>query len=307
MELTVSIIGFGNIGKFISGILLSSIEHGLHLNIVDTDWHVHGAILDMEHGSQLYSNKSISYNSEDLMNQSDFIFHCAGASVPRGKSRLVTCQNSIEITEAVFKKFKSSKEPFIIVVSNPVEIISFITQRITALPNHKVVGTGTFLDSIRMDHIIKKTNENISSVNSVLLGEHGTTVFLSEQLSTVNGQPFSSVFDEDSIEELMNTVKASAEEIKETQKATIYGVSYCAIRIFETLLVDQKVKIPVSTYIPEHLFVSLGNSPVWLSLMSEINSDGVFSDESYIPNNSELQQLKKSIRLIEPCIPKKYL
>ena len=306
-NLVISVIGFGNIGKFITGLLVLNKDFGFQINIMDTDWKVLGAILDFRHGAQLFPNHEISYNSEKLLNSSDFIFHCAGASVPKGKSRLVTCKASIEITETIFNKFKPSKAPFIIVVANPVEIISHITQKITGLPKQNVIGTGTYLDSTRMNYLIESTNKDITSVNSIILGEHGTTAFLSEQLSTINGHPFNSVFDQDTIEELLNSVKASAAEIKKTQVATIYGVSYCAHRIFESLLTEDSQTYPVSTCLIDNLKGVLGNTEIYLSLLSEVNNAGAQPISSYHPSGEELAQLQKSVDLIIPCIPRKYL
>ena len=307
MTKNISIIGFGNIGKFICGILLRNKKHHFNINVIDTDWQVHGALLDFEHGLEIFHNHDMSFNDEKALDDADFIFHCAGASVPRGKSRLVTCHMSIEITEAIFQNFKPKKEPFIFVVANPVEIISFITHRITGIPKEKIIGTGTYLDSLRMDHAIRKTNRGISDIRSILLGEHGTSVFLSEQLSTVNGEPIRNLFSEDTIEELMNSVKAAAEEIKQTQEATIYGVSYCAVHLFETILNDEKIEVPVSTCIPEHIKKELNTGNMFLSLHSNISSFGASSYVSYIPNEKEIQCLQKSVDLIAPLIPRKYV
>lgn len=306
MKLIVTIIGFGNIGKVIAPLLLLKKDYRFHINIIDTDISVSGAILDLEHALQLYKQHQLSYNNAALLNESDYIFHCAGASVPKGMSRLVTCQASVEITEAVFKNFKPIKKPFIIVVANPVEIITFITQKITGLPKEKVIGTGTLVDSIRMNYAVKNKNKDIASIDSILLGEHGSTAFLSEQLSTVNNLPFSSLFDRETINELMEKVKSSAEEIKETQKATIYGVSFCAWQIFEALLSEKAIKLPISTFIPEYLNKILGNPKVCLSLLSEISTKGAFPIENYHPNKNETKLLKDSVNLIKACIPEKY-
>jgi L-lactate dehydrogenase len=307
MEITISIIGFGNIGKYICGLLLTNKDARFHINVIDIDWKVYGAILDMQHAAELYERHNISYNSDELLASSDYIFHCAGASVPKGKSRLVTCQSSIEITEAVFRNFNPKKEPFIIVVANPVEIISFVTQRLTDLPSSRVIGTGTYLDSVRMNHVIKTTDTAISAVDAILLGEHGTTAFLSEQLSTVDGAPFSNYFSHDSIDELMNTVKAAAEEIKQTQSATIYGVSFCAVELFNALLRADNSKYAVSTALTDDLKEVVGSTPIFLSLFSEIGDHGAIPVSTYIPNDQERQLLQKSIDLITPSIPLKYL
>ena len=305
--MVISIVGFGNIGKLICALLLPYKEHQFTINIVDIDPNIKGAVLDFEHGRQLYLNHTIATNSEFLLNNSDFIFHCAGASVPPGKSRLFTCNQSIEITESIFKNFKPIKTPFIIVVANPLDIISTVTYKITGLPQSHIIGTGTFLDSIRMNQIVAKINPNISSIDSILLGEHGTTVFLSEQLSTIENQPFSKVFDSHEIKRFMDLVKASASEIKATQAATIYGVSYCAINIFELLLSEQSENRPVSTLIPDELKQQLGGANIFLSLPCNINKLGAFTSTDYKPNDSELASLKNSVDLLLPLIPEKYL
>ena len=145
------------------------------------------------------------------------------------------------------------------------------------------------------------------SVDAVLLGEHGTTTFLSEQLSTVNGLPVNATFDPDTLAELMILVKASAGEIKETQEATIYGVSYCAVRIFEALFTAPGQAMPVSTYIPAHLQAALGTDKVFLSLMSEVSNKGARPVESYQPDALETANFQKCLDLIGQCIPKRYL
>jgi len=307
MNRVVSIVGFGNIGKLICALLLPYKEYCFNINVIDIDPNVKGAITDFEHANQLYPNHQISYNSQYLLNNSDFIFHCAGVSVPQGKSRLYTCSKSIEITESIFKDFKPMKTPFIIVVANPVEIIATITYKITGLPYNHIIGTGTFLDSIRMNHIVGKMKKGISSIDAILLGEHGATAFLSKQLSSINGLQFSKFFDDDTLEQCLNLVKNSAEEIKFTQDATRYGIGYCAIHIFELLLSREGQNRPVSVLIPEVLQKDLGGSKIFLSLYSSISHLGAIPNEQYHPDETEMLCLQKSVDLILPCIPKKYL
>lgn len=307
MNRVISIVGFGNIGKLICALLLPNKEHHFTINIVDIDPAIKGAITDFEHGIQLYPNHTITHNSEVLLNNSDFIFHCAGASVPKGKSRLYTCRQSIEITEAIFKNFKANKTPFIIVVANPVDIISTITYKLTGLPHTHIIGTGTFLDSIRMNQIVRKVNPKLSSIDSVLIGEHGATTFLSEQLSSIDGRPFSAFFDASELRHNMDLVKSAAAEIKVTQDATIYGVSYCAIQLFEALLSQKSQNLPVSVLIPKTLQKDLGGADLFLSLYATINNQGALPNASYEPNASEIVSLKACVDLILPLIPEKYL
>lgn len=307
MTLTISILGFGNIGKCLCSLLLPYKEHVFNINIIDTDDKVKGAILDFEHGSQFHSNHTITYNNTILFNNSDFIFHCAGASVPKGESRFKITQKSIEITESIFKNFNPSKTPFIIIVANPVEVISTVTYKLTGLPKNHIIGTGTLLDSIRMDHLINKTISPQPKTRSIILGEHGKTAFLSNQLSIINGISFNKYFDKKKIKEYMNLVKNAANKIKNTQEATIYGVSYCAIHIFELLTSQKTQNIPASILIPENLKKNIGNHDVFISMYCSINKFGIKPSQAYKPNTKELTYLKTSIETIIPFIPKKYL
>jgi L-lactate dehydrogenase len=306
VERIISIVGFGNIGKLVCALLLPYKHHRFAINIIDIDDDVRGAVTDMRHGKELFPNHSIHYNDQAMLSDSDFIFHCAGASVPKGKSRLYTCQQSIEITEAIFSDFKPNKEPFIIVVANPVEIISAVTQQLIGLPTSHVIGTGTFLDSIRMDQIISSNNPELKDISAILLGEHGATAFLSEELSAIEGAPITDRFDESALNEYMELVKRSAEEIKSTQDATIYGVSYCALHIMDLLMSDEGGLLPVSTAVPEYLKPELGEANIYLSLMCKIDKNGAVPIESYQPQEKEFELLRNSYNLIVPCFPEKY-
>ena len=307
MKLTLSIIGFGNIGKAICTLLLPMSDHSFTINIMDTNEDVQGAILDFQHGNQLYSKHRITFNSSELFNESQFIFHCAGASVPKGQSILFTCNESITITEAVLKNYTPQGHPIFIIVSNPVEIIATITQKITGLPASSIIGTGTLLDAMRMNYAISNQFPHLKVIESILIGEHGITAFFSKQLSKIDGKPASYYLTDDQIDSLMAEVIQSAATIKSTQKATIYGVSYCAIRLFESLLSEDESYFPVSTNIPEWLAKELNTDAVYLSLYSKINSNGAFADHNYQPDEKEMALLKKSVNSLLPCIPSHYL
>lgn len=307
MNITISIIGFGNVGKAICALLLPMNDHEFTINILDTNEDVNGAILDFQHGNQLFHKHRITFNDIELFNESQFIFHCAGASVPKGQSRLFTCNESISITEAVLKNYTPKGNPFFIIVSNPVEIIATITQKLTGLPASSIIGTGTLLDAMRMNYSISNRLTDLNSIETVLIGEHGNTAFFSKQLSKIEGKPANHYLNDDQIESLMKEVLQSASTIKATQKATIYGVSFCAIRIFESLLSDKDCYYPVSTAIPEWLVKHLQTDAVYLSLYSKINSSGAVADFNYQPNNEEMTLLKKSVDSLLPCIPKQYL
>ena len=306
-QYTISIIGFGNVGRQICAALMTDKERHYRINVMDVDDQVVGAVLDFEHAFELYPHHELYFNEDDLFAESDFVFHCAGASVPPGESRLSVCHKSIEITEHIFKDFKPRKQPKIIVIANPVEVIPAVTQQITQLPAEFVVGTGTFLDSIRMDRYLKANFNEVQQSKMILLGEHGSSVFVSWQLSQLNGKRVGEVLKLDKINSALEKVKLSAHEIKKTQEATIYGVSYCAIKLFEYFLSDNSVCVPVGISLPKDLKKKLDAPSIYLSLPARVSKKGAFYDNTYRADVEELKLLKNSTEQLTACFPDVYL
>jgi len=303
---TISIIGFGNIGRFICAQLLPYANFSLKLNLIDHDENVKGAILDFKHGLELFVQHEIHFNDPELLNDSDLIFHCAGAAVPKGKSRITTCAESIAITESVYQNYKAKDSAFIIMVANPVEIIATVAHRITGLAPHQIVGVGTYLDTIRMNYLIHQLDQKFKEIDSVVLGEHGNTAFLSTSLSSVNGQKIEELIDEDQLHLVEKKMKSAADEIKATQSATIYGVGYCAMQLFYALMGGKELKVASSVAIPNFLKDELGKGDAFLSLYSTINQQGIQPIE-HDYSATEIKKLKQSMNLIISGIPERYL
>ena len=273
---------------------------------MDPDESVLGAILDFLHGLELFPEHQLHFNDEELFNSSDIIFHCAGASVPKGQSRLISCSESIAIAEAVYSDYKAKESAMIVVVANPVEIIASVSRKLSELPYSQVLGIGTYLDSIRMDYLIRNSMPDLQNINAVVIGEHGSTAFLSNSLSSIDGQPIESILNNRQIADLEAQMKVAKDEIKATQSATIYGVGYCAMQIFYALMGDLELKVAASTAIPDFLRKDLGEADIYLSLYSRINEHGVQPIEHHYSKN-EIRSLKKSRDLIISCIPDYYL
>jgi L-lactate dehydrogenase len=303
---TITIIGFGNIGRFICAQLLPYKQSALKINLIDPDEDVEGAILDFRHGLEFFPEHEIHFNDQQLFNDSDLIFHCAGASVPKGQSRMTICADSIAISESVYRDYQAKDSAFIIVVANPVEIIASVSQKLTGLKPNQIIGVGTYLDSIRMNYLIKADNSNFKAVNAVVIGEHGSTAFLANSLSSINGQKFEELFNEGQLQKLVTKMKSAAEEIKATQSATIYGVGYCAMKLFYALMGEKELKVAASVPLPNYLKDDLGEADIYLSLYSKINENGIQAIESDY-SKDELERLKMSYDLVVSCIPENYL
>lgn len=301
MKLAITVVGFGYTGKQICSLLLQHTQHSLEINILDPEPQVIGAFYDLVHAAATTSKHVLYLNNETLFQHADFIFHCAGGRVPKGASRLKICAESAKITKQVFQNVKFLNQPYILVVANPVELITYLTQELTQLPRHKVFGTGTFLDSIRMNALLKKEYPNLEAVNAVLLGEHGSTCFVSEQLSSIQKESILKFVSEAQLAQLLSKVKKAADEIKQTQDATLYGVSFCAIKLFEAAYAEEVVQLAVSTFTPPN-WSFLNKKNLALSLYADISHNGVFVSKSYKPNKAERQLIQKSANQLSSCL-----
>lgn len=283
----VGIVGFGNIGKVLSFSLVQS-KFGLkEMVIYDQDPSTSGAILDLQHASYACGEIKISNEGKKNLEACDFIFHCAGVGVKKGGNRLETVKANKEVTRQIFADLTLQKQCKIIVVTNPVDIISYFTWKYSKLPSNQVVGTGTLLDTYRLKYELDQ--ENISFQNAKIIGEHGESMFIAQGNELIE--------DDDLQKDILKRVKTSARRIKETQEATIFGVCQAALEIFKALQHPVEQTLPTSCQCPS----DINPAGIYCGLMSKISREGVFCDGSQL-NSTDLKRLKNSISVLETAI-----
>lgn len=252
--INVTVIGFGYVGSALSFLLLNS-KHDICLNIMDPNPDCEGAFLDLVHTTKLYQQKKLYLNNEELLLQADFIYYAAGISNKHGSSRLSTANENIRLSKEIFWQRKFTKSPHIIVITNPVDLISHAIFQYTNLPAEKVVGIGTFLDSERLAYYLSTQSEfGITDFETVVLGEHGDTQVPVYSMCKVRGLPILShpMFSTKVLENTTKLTKNAAFQIRETQDATMYGVSVCAMRLLDYLLSKEEYSITLSMLTNKH-------------------------------------------------------
>jgi L-lactate dehydrogenase len=184
----------------------------------------------------------------------------AGAKQKKGESRT----DLIGRNKAILKSAMSDMKPFrddtvILVVANPVDVLTYFAQEYAGLPRNQVIGSGTFLDSARLRGILAgKAGVAASSVDALVLGEHGESQFVAWSLACIGGVPLSSFLSSSSSSSSSNTTHtmmdkdAIAEETRnkataiiENKGATNYGIGGVAASICKSILFDEKIVRPV--------------------------------------------------------------
>lgn len=298
-QLIISVIGLGNVGRSVVYKLLADSQHQFLINIIDPSEDISGSFLDLGHAATITGRHRLELNNFELLNTSEFIFHCAGASVPMNSSRLSVVRESIRITDAIFKSFKSEVSPWIIVVSNPVDIISYHTH---ALTGEKVIGTGTLLDTVRMKyHLSGFVGTRSAEIETMLLGEHGDSLVWLKSTTKIGDRSPTEILSDTEMKQCLTDVKNAASKIKATQGATYYAVADCAIKLMNEVLNPLGDVFPASVLVPDGLKVILECKNMFLSLPVNMTREGV-EVVDFVMNEAELNELKKSAQVLQSQI-----
>ncbi|KAJ2779086.1 hypothetical protein H4R18_004214 [Coemansia javaensis] len=249
----VSIIGGGgNVGATIAFALLAK-GVSVEVLIVDkADNAAHGQAMDIDDASfSLPGTCRIGTFQE--AGQSDVIIVTAGARQKPGESRSSLVDRNYEIIGSIMESMKPIRPTArILVVSNPVDVLTDIAQKTSGLPRNQVLGSGTYLDTGRLRNELSViTGVSSTSIHAYMLGEHGDNQFVGWASATIGGQPLLSHpkmagVDREAIHE---RVRRKAYEIIEAKGSTYYGIGLCAANITEALLYNTSQVYSVTNYV----------------------------------------------------------
>jgi L-lactate dehydrogenase len=246
--INVSIIGFGNVGSTLALLLLNN-KHAIRLNIIEPDKQQEGAFLDLSHSLILCEHKDFYVNDDDLFHRADFIFFTAGKPNVHGGSRLSKAQENIDIVKKVFQGVQFLNAPYAIVITNPVDVIALAVSKYSNLPSEKVLGTGTFLDTMRMEYYLSQAIKcKASDFSGLILGEHGASQVPIFSMTKCKGQALltHNNLTKTDLDKITEQTKNAAYEIRKTQDATRYGVAKCAEILFTYIIGNEEHIVPLS-------------------------------------------------------------
>lgn len=302
-EIFVSVFGLGNVGATILAMLLSRKDYHFKINVIDPSPDIIGRLTDLEHANCANDHK-IMINQYQLVEDCHFIFHTAGGKVPQGGKRIDVLNESIEITKDVFSKIKLGKKTYVIVVTNPVEIITnYIIKNFPTHNSYQILGTGTLLDKWRYEkNIAKKANVNVSEVKGMVIGEHGQNAIFIDEHSFVSRKPIKKVFSDSEIEEIKQKTLNEANFIKSYEGASKYGPSMAAIRIMDLILEPRDILLPVSICTCDYYEKLLGLKSV-ISIPVKISRYGIYPVRDYGILAADIASLKEIASKIDSLTP----
>lgn len=299
----VAIIGCGFVGAASAFTLM---QHGLfsEMVLIDIDHaRAEGEAMDISHG--LLFAKPMSIYAGDYQDAADaaIAIITAGANQKQGETRLDLVRKNSKILCSVLTSLqKVNFKGILVVVSNPVDILTKVAQTYSGLPESQVFGSGTVLDTARLRYLL---GEHLSvdnrSVHAFIIGEHGDSEIPVWSSAHVSGVPLNrfcemrGYYDHDNaMREIGDSVKNSAYKIIDRKQATYYGIAMAVQRICEAIVRDEKSILPVSVALHGEFDIN----GVTLSVPTIIGANGVEKTVPIALNNEEHTKLLYSADML---------
>ncbi|KAF7724793.1 hypothetical protein EC973_000750 [Apophysomyces ossiformis] len=295
----IAIIGAGSVGSTIAyAIMLKDVASEVLL-VDGVEDVMQGQVFDLKDAGLVSSTKIRAATNQEA-SQADIIIITAGAKQRKGESRTELIERNYEIlTEIIGQMQPIRKDAILLLVANPVDVLTAIAQKLSGLPRKQVIGTGTFLDSSRLRVMLAEVlNVSASAVHAYVLGEHGDTQFVAWDAASVAGKPLLSFPEIQQLdkEEVEKTIARKAMDIIHLKGATYYGIGACAADLCESIILDKREVRPLSVYVER-----LG---AVLSMPAKFGSEGIMEVYEVALTEDEEERLKASAAAIKDIVSK---
>ena len=305
----ITIIGTGSVGSTIAYTLTFA---GIASEIVMIDINQEramGEALDIRQGTPFCSPCSIYAGTYYDAAGSDIVIITSGVARKPGQSRLDLAQTNVDILRSVAGEIvKYAPEATYIIVSNPVDVLTYAFCRTTGLPEERVIGSGTILDTARLRaRISEYYGVNQQNVHAYVLGEHGDSSFIPWSLANISNVPVDDYsksmlsdvkFPEFRREDVEQYVRKSGGRVISRKGATYYAVSMSVCHICKCLLSGIDTHLTVSTM----LHGEYGIHDVCLSLLNIVGHRGAHNKILLPLNDAELAALHNSADSLKSVI-----
>ena len=253
MSNKVMIVGTGNVGASIGYALVNQRTAVNELVLVDINTEdAEGEAMDLRNALPV-SPSYIKINAGTYENDAgdcDIIIITAGIPQKPGESRMDLLQKNAKIFKDMIGQIMATGfDGIFLVVSNPMDVMTYLTWHYSGLPTNKVIGSGTVLDSARLrSRLAERLGVNPKSIHAFQIGEHGDTEFALWSSASLAGQPIAELIGEEERARIEDFARNEAYEIINKKGATYYGIGACVTKIVNCILNDERRVLPVSSF-----------------------------------------------------------
>jgi len=296
----VVIIGTGAVGATTAYTLLLR-ERVSELVLIDANKDkALGEALDMNHGLPFTGGVKLWAGDYSDCADADVIVIAAGASQRPGETRIDLLKRNAGIFDTIIQNIvKYNDHGIILVATNPVDILSYVSLKKSGFPSNRVIGSGTLLDSARFRYLIGQNKGiNPRSIHAHIVGEHGDSEVPLWSLANVAGIDLE--FSDEDREEIFNSTKNAAYEIINAKGATSYAIALALDRIIVSILQNEGSVLNVSTLLKDYN----GVSDVYLGVPSIVDRTGVREVLDLKLTGQELEKFQASANKLKSEISK---
>ena len=263
-----------------------------------------GEAKDISHGVPFAAPMKIYAGTYDDIADAAIIIVTAGANQKPDETRLDLVHRNVEIYKSIIPEIASRNfGGILLIVSNPVDILTYVALRLSGLPENRVIGSGTVLDTARMKYALgEHLRVDSRSVHSYIVGEHGDSEIAVLSSTNISGIPLDTFCEmrgydnpKMKLDEIAESVKNSAYDIIAKKQATYYGIAMSVRRICACIIRNERSILPVSSM----MHGEYGIRDIALSMPAVLGLDGV---ETHVPislNEDETTRLIQSAETLK--------
>ena len=310
MNNKITIIGAGSVGATVAYTLVAT---GSVSEIVLIDVNVEkakGEALDILQATPYLSPVKIYCGTYEDAVGSDIVIVTSGVGRKPGQSRIDLTQINVNILKSIAPQIvKYAPDALYLFVANPVDVLTYVFQKITGIPKNRVIGTGTTLDSIRLrTRLSELYSVNQQQVHAYVLGEHGDSSFVAWSTADISGIPlaeYENTLTDRNVkvtpydkEEVETFVKKSGGQIIAGKGATFYGIAASVTKIVNAIYSSAYTILPVSTVLDGEY----GITDVALSTLCAVGNEGVVTTLTPKLSDEEVEKMRNSANVLKSVI-----
>ncbi len=266
-----------------------------------------GDALDIAHGVSFVKPVKVRAGDYTECTDADIVIITAGANQAPGESRLDLLKKNVEITKDVVENIMkyAPKDVILLTVSNPVDILTYVTYKLSGLPKNQVLGSGTVLDTSRLKYMISRhTGIDARNCHTYIIGEHGDSEVAAWSITNIGGMSmhefcrYTGKCSLNDLDTMYNEVKNSAYEIIEKKGATYYAIAVAVAKIVECIAGNENSILTVSGVFEGQY----GIDNVALSVPTKVGGEGVENILEVPFSREEMKGLRNSAETLTSLI-----
>lgn len=296
---TVFIVGAGGrVGSTAAhSLAIKEVVHDIVLIDIDEKL-AHGHALDINHAAAYTNGVHVRTGNYSQIKADDIVIITAGISQEPGQTRLELLDTNVKIIRDIVKKVVASGKPvYILMVSNPVDILTAVALKESGLPKERVFGSGTTLDTARLRvTLAHQLHVSQQEIEAYVLGEHGNSSFPALSHASIGGVPLAKFpgFKAEMVTHIAEDIRGSAYKIIEAKKSTYHGIGHVVAKIVEAMLRDRATVLPVCSLAKGEY----GLKEVVIGLPSLVSRHGVRILDHYPLDKNETRLLHASAKVL---------